>query len=91
MPESSYPLRAAGDYAGTKCPVKTCTRYARFVVTPLGADGQASGTCAHHLAVISRTLMLITSRALVTQEVPGNWGKELVLADGVIGRLGNST
>lgn len=83
----TYPLRASGEYAGTKCPVKTCTHYARFLLTPVGADNQRSATCATHLAVTARTLTLLTSQPLLIQEVPGKWSNELVLVDGVVARL----
>lgn len=69
--------------------MKTCTRYARFLVTPLGAENERCGTCAAHLAVTCRTLTLLTGKALAIQEVPGNWGKELVLVDGIVARLRN--
>jgi len=82
-----YPLRASGEYAGTKCPVKKCTNYARFVLVPMGVPGGAVSTCGQHMSVSTRTLQLLHERPVVVQEVPGNWGRDLVLVDGAIARL----
>lgn len=92
MSEEVYPLRAPGAYAGTKCPVKVCKKYARFVVMPVGKPDAARGTCAIHLAAFIRTMQLLTGQAAVVQEVPGNWPRELIITeDDLLALLGSGT
>jgi len=86
-----YPLRASGEWAGTKCPVETCKKYARFVVIPVGQPDESKGTCANHLAAFTRTAHLLTGKAVVTQEVPGNWPRELIITGDQLALLRSGT
>lgn len=86
-----YPLRAAGEYAGTKCPVRTCKKYARFVAIPMGMPDEAKGSCAIHLAAFVRTMQLLTGQPVVVQEVPGNWPRELIITQDQLALLGSGT
>lgn len=89
--EIIYPLRASGDWAGTKCPVRVCKKYCRFVVMPMGKPDAARGTCAIHLAAFTRTIQLLTGLSTVTQEVPGNWPRELIITEDELALLGSGT
>ena len=90
-PGEMYPLRAAGEYAGTKCPVRVCKKYARFVAIPMGKPDAAKGACAIHLAAFVRTMQLLTGLPVVVQEVPGNWPRELIITEDQLAILGSGT
>ncbi len=76
-----YPLRASGEYAGTKCQLKNCPKYARFLAIPMGQPDDARAMCANHVAAFIRTMHLLTGKSVVIQEVPGKWGRELIIAE----------
>lgn len=82
-----YRMKAAGHWAGERCVVKKCTNYARFVASPFNTPGMGTGFCGHHLSSGCKGLMALERKAIVVQEVPGNWGKELVVFDGVVSYL----
>lgn len=84
----TYPLRAPGDYAGTKCQLKVCPKYSRFLVFPTEKPDDAKAVCAIHLAAVVRTMHLLTGQAVIIQEIPGNWGRELIVADNQLALLG---
>jgi hypothetical protein len=91
---SDYPKRASGEFAGTFCSVKKCTRYARFTITAMNpvlkGGALPIGCCAHHVSVVSKGVMAMQESAAVIQEVPGNWlsnGSELAAVDGELVQL----
>lgn len=87
MPEV-YRYKAPGHWAGEKCVIKKCTNYARFVLQPFNdATVKPEGYCGHHISTGAKGMQAITHKALVVQEVPGNWGRELVAFEGQIGML----
>lgn len=87
MPEV-YRYKAPGHWAGEKCEVKKCSNYCRFVVQPFNdATIKPVGYCGHHLSSGIKGMQAITHKAVVTQEVPGNWGRELVVIEGIIGLM----
>lgn len=69
-----YAKRAPGDFAGSKCGVDTCNFFARFTCTPYNEAGPRIGVCGSHIPVIIKGMMLTHGKAVVIQEVPGNWG-----------------
>lgn len=82
-----YRMKAAGHWAGEKCIVKKCTNYARFVLSPFNTTSMGIGVCGHHQSSATKGLFALERKAVVCQEVPGNWGKELVVFDGVVSYL----
>jgi hypothetical protein len=71
-----YPMRAPGEYAGTGCDVKSCPRYARWYLTPYQmGEVKPILTCGTHLGVSLKGLRYQHQKAIVIQEIPGNWLK----------------
>ena len=80
-----YPLRASGELAGRKCDQKKCPRYARWAVSSMGMFTPPSLSCGQHLSVIIKGLRYTNQKAVIVQEIPGNWlgnGAELAAKNG---------
>ena len=80
-----YPLRASGDLAGRKCDQKKCPRYARWAITPMGMPIPPARACGLHLSVIIKGVRYTHGKAVIVQEIPGNWlgnGAELAARNG---------
>lgn len=89
-----YPMKASGEYAGAKCSVKNCPRYGRYLLQPINAVNGKRLACGTHLGPIVKGIMYTDSKAVVIQEVPGNWlanGGEMAEVNGELRRVHIST
>lgn len=79
----TYPLKAAGEYAGEFCSLKNCRNQAKFALAVFGMNGKRILCCGHHLSVACRGIHILEGRSVVVQEIPGyKTASETVLWDG---------
>lgn len=83
-----YPMRSPGEYAGSLCGINRCKNYAQFAIQPFNNGiHRAKVSCGHHVSVMIKGLWLEHGKAVVIQEIPGNWfqsGQTLVEHNGEI-------
>lgn len=66
-----YTQLAQGPHVGKRCIDPGCKTYARWVITPLGADpATGEGLCGKHLTLYLASMMLGSGTAYVIQEIP---------------------